>query len=156
MAHKGRAWKVWFRRDYSLNTRTELGYAESYHAGINGVFFNPFGQEVPLGGRATNTEKGAGDNRTWKLGPIAAFGLNWGVLFTVDNDPVDGFTDLEITVLTAELGPMLIVLYKNPEKQFFYGSWTNFQAPTIEFKRSIIGYSGSTADMFAWTWFDGP
>lgn len=158
MAHKGRFYPVWFRRDFGINSAVNQPFAQFYRWAVDGIVFTPFNHILTGWTMVENTDKRAGDHRTWTSTPWAEVGLTWGAQFTVTNDPLDGFTHVEVFLDTAELGPMLIMNWDNPGQQFEYTEWQSHQAGHLSFKRSSIGFTGDggSCQALAVGWLDLP
>lgn len=142
MAHRGKFYPYWFRRDFGLNAAFFQGYGEVYRWAVDGVIFTPFNHVLTGWTHCRNFDKRDGDHRTWTSDPWAETGLTWGAQFTITNDPINGWTDVEVFLDTAELGPMLIMNWDNKQQQYQYTQWESAEAGHISFKRSNIGFTG--------------
>lgn len=104
MAHVGRTWKLWFRRDFGVNLQTSRGPAEAYLVRTQEYFvpMDPGGQFFDF--MAINTNKDPGDTRQWLFRPIARFGLQWAGSLTITSDPNDPVDKVIIDIVNDFAG----------------------------------------------------
>ncbi len=118
MAHVGHEYKLWFRRDFSLNGFTRNGPAEAYQV-QTASYVSDFGPNSnALSFRAVNTDKSPGDNRKWFFEPIIADGLHWSGFVSWTSPQQELLAKGLLEVETAELGLMGSFNWANQQPTF--------------------------------------
>lgn len=158
MAHIGRNYRLWFRRDFGLNQFTVNGPGQSYRF-VVGQFSSPATpDDVFFDFRGRNDHKESGDHRTWIFDVIGKYGISWAGTFTIDNPPIDGIQTAELLISSDVSLIAFLGRYRaTPGSQYEWGAqqFTLFQ---IEHLSHILtpDPDRSTIDMNVWTWDDGP
>jgi hypothetical protein len=159
MAHIGRDYKLWFRRDFSVSQpNTRNGYPESWQVQMHGWKSIVYPQPVSFNFHARNDQKGPGDTRQWTFDQIAGSGLHTAGLLEVLNPPIDGFFDLRVTITTAELGDIWIGHYKNTGPAHAYDQFDKFNANDVPLNTPFLNSLDTFASIILtpWDWSAGP
>jgi len=145
VAHKGKFYEVWFRRDFGVNQPNYLAYARTYKVQV-GPFAIPC---VPTGFffvfTAVNDQRDAGDTREWTFEPVAKCGIQWAGSMKVTNDPIDGWLDTFIALSTDVHLFTWAGLFKLAEKQFDYEHMGNAGLVRIDLQTDICQTAGLDA-----------
>src|SRR4051794_6679686 len=96
MAHVGKRYKLWFRRDLSLNQQNVNGWPEAYNCQVSGIRGTFMGSAGILTGLALNTNKDPGDTREWTQGPVPLLGRMFTTVFKILGNPNDGLKTVRV------------------------------------------------------------
>lgn len=159
MAHKGKAYEVWFRRDFSINRLNRDGWARRYTQIIGGFSSTSYGGRRNFQPLYHNNQKGPGDTRVWTSDSIAFAGVHYVFEMTVTNDPNDGWTDTIIKVFTDVTFLACVMEFKQPESpsydyQSFSTLATRVLLQTPIMTADPLGVLGCTTR--PWLYVDGP
>jgi hypothetical protein len=120
MAHVGKNYQLWFRRDLSVNRQNVDGFPEAYSGLVSGVTGTWFGSSGSLGGLFINVDGAPGDHRLWKLEHAALLGRLFTCKVTVQGNPNDGIQNCIIRVTEEASGEFVEWLAANSARRFDY------------------------------------
>lgn len=149
MAHVGRFYKLWFRRDLHLEVFNSRGYAEAYQVFLHDLFGSDAADIESADWLCVNTLKDAGDLREWTSAYQHINGVDYRLRFSVISSINDRPTKGKFSVDRLGLGEVLAITAEAPSTGFVYQTLGWFQNATVITRVTPARIDGAAFPLFA-------